>query len=507
MLVTGDGQSPNVLGTVQAAANEVRPRLHLEQPPWRLLTVPGSVQIDVPGSYAARRRLARQLRTLPSGTPVVLCSNTPGSRGRCRRFAREAGISGVREFVGIPSLYSPTCYVEDTRPALAYFFSNVLTLPWGGPSMTAMFGAGKQIARHLRLWGMVGAFAPVRIVLGRAGTTPDKAGGSSLLDVQGMRAVVLALSKDPNAKHTILLIPTGDASPALAVKVPTTELAEASIAAEERALAEVRACLPEAVLGSIPRIAAPPSGDARRLLATTALPGSPMSTRYHAWRHLASRESVLADFRMVERWLAQFQSTRTGAPQPVDMCGAVLEILATRFAGDPRLGGSLDMLGHVYQRLGTASTPRTAVHGDFWFGNLLVAGGEISGVIDWESGSARGEPIRDLVRFAITYALYLDRHAKVGRRVSGHPGLRAGLWGAGVDYGIGGRGWFPDLFRDFIRQGLARLGADPALWRDAALAGIAEVAATADHLDFAEHHWRLFERLAVREPEVTSLDA
>jgi Phosphotransferase enzyme family len=504
MLVTGDGKSPNVLNTTPAASHGVRPRLHLEQPPWRLLSLPGTVQIDVPGSPAARRRLAQELRTLRAGTPVVLCSSARGSRRRCRRFASQAGITGLREYVGMPSMYSPTCYVEDTRAALSYFFGQVLALPRGGPLPSALFEAGKLVARHLRPWGMIGAIAPAYMVLGRAGTTSDAAGGSGLLDLQGIQAVVLALSKDPNAKLTVLLIPAGDAQPALVVKVPTTELAAMSIAAEKHALAQVRACLPPPMLGTIPRIAELPQAVGRAHLATTALPGSPMSTRYHAWRHLASRAEVASDFRMAERWLGQFQAMSMGAPQPVDMQSGVVEVLATRFAGDPQLARSLAILGRVYQRLGTATTPRTAVHGDFWFGNLLVARDQVSGVVDWESGSACGEPTRDLVRFALTYALYLDRHSRVGRLVAGHPGLRADRWGAGIEYAIDGQGWFPNLFRGFIQQGLQRLGADPALWRDAARAGIAEVAATADHLDFAERHWRLFERLAVQDPEVTS---
>ena len=65
-----------------------------------------------------------------------------------------------------------------------------------------------------------------------------------------------------------------------------------------------------------------------------------------------------------------------------------------------------------------------------------------------------------------------------------------------VEYAIDGEGWFPDLFREFLRNGLARLGADPERWRDAALAGLAEIAATADHLDFARLHWQMFIRMS-----------
>jgi hypothetical protein len=96
------------------------------------------------------------------------------------------------------------------------------------------------------------------------------------------------------------------------------------------------------------------------------------------------------------------------------------------------------------------------------------------------------------------YALFLDRRTKVGRQVAGHSGLRAGEWGAGVAYAVDGTGWFPELFRRFLRDGLARLGADTASWRDLALAGIAEVAALADDDEFARRHLELFRTLARR---------
>jgi phosphotransferase family enzyme len=140
--------------------------------------------------------------------------------------------------------------------------------------------------------------------------------------------------------------------------------------------------------------------------------------------------------------------------------------------------------------------PRTSVHGDLWFANILLSRGRVSGVVDWEDGSVSGEPVRDLVRFALMYALFLDRRTRPGRRVAGHSGLRAGIWGAAVEYAIDGKGWFPELFRRFLQDGLARLGASPSSWRDAALAGIAEVAAFTDDARYARHHLDLFRRLA-----------
>jgi hypothetical protein len=475
--------------------------------PWRLLTGPDVIPVDIPGSSAARRRLAERIARLPSGTTLVLCCAGLGSRWRARRFATAAGVKVVREYVAIPSALAPTCYVEDQPQTLRYFLTQVLALPRGAAAASAIFAGVKAVARHRWACALAGAFAPNRLVLGRIAAMPGgpaESAPESLFNPGGMRVVVLALSKDPNAKLTVLAFARGAAQPVLAVKVPMTEAAQSSIAAERRALSELHACVGATVLTTIPALAELPGAQGSALV-TTALPGSPMTTRYHAWGHLANRHAVEADFRAAGGWLSRLQTATSGPAAPIHL-DASAEILARRFADDPHLAPALARLAAIDARLRASQAPRTAVHGDFWWGNLLMVGDEISGVVDWEAGSVSGEPMRDVVRFALTYALYFDRHTAPGRRVAGHPGLTAGTWGAGIDYAIDGAGWFPDLFRQFIRDGLLRLGGDPGCWRDAALAGIAEIAATADHADFARLHWQLFGRLS-REPASGLADA
>ena len=452
---------------------------------------------------------------MPPGSSIVLSCAGLGARRRCRLFVRVAGIEILREYIAVPSVESPTCYIEDSRSTLAYFFTELLTLPRGGAFLAAPLQTMKTIARSFFPAAVVGSVAPIRVVLGRVSVGPsvraaypglsEPPSPAEPLDVPGMRSLVLALSKDPNAKITVLLIPDEGGRPTLAIKLPTTQVAQATIAAERGVLASLRARLPDVVLSTIPSLERLP-GLPKYALVTSALPGSPMTTRYHAWRHLGNPARVRADFLAVGTWLAGLQSAVTGPRQPVDMDGGVTSLLRRRFSEDSRLDESVAALGAVHARLRTTSTPRTAVHGDFWFGNVLFTGEKVSGVIDWEAGGACGEPIRDLVRFALTYSLYLDRHTRAGRRVSGHPGLRVGEWGAGIAWAIDGKGWFPDLVRDFVKGGLARLGAEPGCWRESMLAGLAEVAATADHLEFARQHWQLFGRLS-REVQALSAAA
>ncbi|HSS95301.1 MAG TPA: hypothetical protein VLR46_15110, partial [Candidatus Dormibacteraeota bacterium] len=113
---------------------------------WQLVTAPGTLRFDVPASPTARRRLRQQIRHLPPGTNVVLGCAALGSRRRCRRFARYAGIEILREYIAVPSAGPPTCYVESSPAALRYFFTQLLTVPRGRAGISAGLAAVKRVA-------------------------------------------------------------------------------------------------------------------------------------------------------------------------------------------------------------------------------------------------------------------------------------------------------------------------------------------------------------------------
>jgi len=124
-----------------------------------------------------------------------------------------------------------------------------------------------------------------------------------------------------------------------------------------------------------------------------------------------------------------------------------------------------------------------------------VADGEPGDVAQRFAGQRAGEPLRDVARFAVGYALYLDRHVRPGHRVPGHRGLRADSWGAGLVHAAHGNGWFGAVVRGYLVAAAERLGLSRDLWSDIMLAGIADVAATADHPDFARDHFELLVRI------------
>ncbi|MDX6259897.1 MAG: hypothetical protein QOH84_1585 [Kribbellaceae bacterium] len=321
-----------------------------------------------------------------------------------------------------------------------------------------------------------------------------------LLFAPNTRGVLIAASRDPDAKMTFIVTPApgtfaaGPMGP-IAVKIPATTAAASAVRHETEMLIELR----DAELGSlaetVPRYVETLDSDGLPALVSTALRGRPMSVAYHHWMHTARPRLVAADFTLAGGWLRRFQSATSGERSRLRWAEEVGDQLHDRWAGHPHLESALIRLTSAEHLLGDQRVCRTMVHGDYWFGNLLVDDGVITGVVDWEGGERSGWPLRDLVRFAVSYCLYLDRHTRPGHRVLRHRGLRRTGFGAGITYGLLGNGWMPDLVRSYLRDGLTALRLPPELWYSAALVGLGEVAALANDDEFGSSHLELLAEL------------
>jgi aminoglycoside phosphotransferase (APT) family kinase protein len=316
----------------------------------------------------------------------------------------------------------------------------------------------------------------------------------------GLQSVVLGASKDPNAKVSVLLVSPVTGRAELVVKVATTDAAGLAVERERRTLDAVRALLPDSLLATLPCPLELLELDGRPAMVATAVSGRPMTVSYLQRGHTADRGCVASDLETASAWLGAVHDATATSPGPIRLAGELSSPLFRRYPDEPARGQVSAALAEIDARLSTACTPRTVVHGDFWFGNVLLEDGRLPGVVDWESADTSGEPVRDLARFAISYALYLDHRTRRGRQVAGHAGLRATGWGAAVEFALEGTGWFPELLRGFLENGLRRLGAAETLWRDLALVGIAELAARSDDDIFARRNLDLFRRLAVGPP-------
>lgn len=306
--------------------------------------------------------------------------------------------------------------------------------------------------------------------------------------------VIFSASRDPDAKLTFVSV----GGRRLATKVPTTDAAAQATEAEGRLLVGLRRLQLGPLAATVPRYVASPNLAGRTALVSTALAGRPMSVDYHRWRHTSHPRAVRCDFTRAAAWLAAFQSATSQEKAPVTWADDVAETLRRRWHPTPTRDAALSRLTLAGEHIAAYPSPVTAVHGDFWFGNLLVTASGISGVVDWESGALRGSPLRDLARFPLSYALYLDRHVRPGTSVPGHPGLRRNGFAPGIGFVLLGRGWLPDEVRRFLGDGLERLGLSRGLWYDVALVGLAEIAATANDPGFGRAHLELVASLPPR---------
>ena len=327
------------------------------------------------------------------------------------------------------------------------------------------------------------------------------------LTSERVRAVVLNTSKDPDAKTTMLLFWPGSKFPWAAAKLPSTPGSRRAVRREASFLLELHSRFSGDVLRTIPRRLTPfEAGLPTDAMLVEALDGVPLSVGYCRPGHLRSAVAVAGDFGCVARWLADLHVATAQPPAPVALGRDVLQRLADRFAGVAAVARVRDRLAPVAGRFAEMRGLKTVVHGDFWMGNVLVEGGRVSGVVDWESADTTGDPLRDVARFALSYALYLDRGTRSGRLVRGHA-FAATEWGAGIRYLVTGTGWFPSLASSFVVDAMERLGVDPALWRELLLLGLAEIAAGADNDEWASRHLRLLDHLLVSGRHAGTSDA
>jgi hypothetical protein len=332
------------------------------------------------------------------------------------------------------------------------------------------------------------------------GARPGDPALRTLLSTPGSRVILLDGSRDPNSGVTLLVTEPGSAEPRLAVKIATTTAAAEVIAREARLLVELRRRPLPQVDQTLPRHLGTFNADGMLASVSSVVPGVPMRTSYHAFRHLAQPDAVRSDFAAAQDWLTALHADSMTGAAPIALLDGMAAQIAARWPDDPRTPDLASRLELLAARLSSAGTKRTVVHGDFWAGNLLISHDTVTGVVDWAAAELSGEPLRDVVRFALSYSLYLDRHTRPGRPVRGHPGLRADGWGAGIRYALSGQGWYGQLVRGFVESALARLGGPAGLWRAALLAGLGEIAATADHADFAIRHRDLLLQLISEAP-------
>ncbi|MDN3025498.1 aminoglycoside phosphotransferase family protein [Streptomyces sp. S.PB5] len=393
-----------------------------------------------------------------------------------------------RRYVALPSRHRPIVVAEDRPAVLTYVREALLSVP--PPLPTWLYPAARAA---------LGVPAVRRCVPGL--TVPVRDGGAARDDgVDRLLAssgpvLLLDHSHDPDARVVLLLFPPGSARPALVVKVPAEPVGAAAVVREAERLRAMTALPLDEVRPTVPTVVELLRHKGLPALVTTALPGLPMLVGYHRPGHHTRTGPVHADFGAAAAWLAAFQSATAGEPAPLEIPARAPRPPDHR----PDDDRARQQLHALHRRLRRYAAPTTAVHGDFWAGNILLREGQVSGVVDWERARTAGSPLADPARFVVAYCEYLDRRTRPGHRVRGHPGLVAGEPGAALAYALDGTGWYPRLVREFLAMVLRRLGLPLVCGRDAVLAELAAVAAEATDPEFAASQLRAFLRLASAE--------
>ena len=273
----------------------------------------------------------------------------------------------------------------------------------------------------------------------------------------------------------------------LTVHVPTSRATGPVVEHEARTLVELRRMRLGPVEATIPRHAGTLRLDGLPVTLASTPPGQPMTASYRRWLHTANPALVAHDFSSAGHWLARFQEASAGEPSPSTWAGEVADAVRARWDGRELLVRGLERLARAAAELDGVPVPRSAVHGDFSPGVLMLDEGGVCGVVDWRHGQLAGSPLRDLARFGLRYAAGLDQHTRPGHRVIGHPGLRRVGPAPGVRHALCGRGWFPRQVRGFLASGLHRLGAPRTAWYALALAGLGDLAAHGEEAEARDH--------------------
>jgi aminoglycoside phosphotransferase len=190
------------------------------------------------------------------------------------------------------------------------------------------------------------------------------------------------------------LFAAGSDRPAAMAKVRPADAAGEPLATEREAIDRVRAELPAGLAATVPAVLAWRRAAGREGLLLAALPGRSVWAELHAAAfpaRLASRHLSAA-----AAWLAAFHA----ATHRTD---------AYRLPGWDELAAGEPVPPSWYRRLAERlerrPLPLAAGHGDFWPRNVLVEGGEVTAVVDWEAARRAAPPFADLFAFAWSYGM------------------------------------------------------------------------------------------------------
>ncbi len=341
-----------------------------------------------------------------------------GARGVRRRLrAARLDVLGCYQPWPVPPFGSPRTWLPIDQPgAINYFLS----------SRPATRSKTREVGRRLlrQTWRMslkLELGLPI-CALARKPTNGETQESEGLLEwahrhwpswdlgrtPERLSGVLLAGGPHTSSKVVALVFGEPESRPRLAIKMPRTQHAAASLRNEAIALETLRHQRPE--LEGVPRLIFWRDESAVQMQGQEARVGTPLFERFSpgSYRTLALQ---------VTEWLIQLVGEPRRSPREEWWARLV----------EPVLGEFQACFGHFFDqelmartRAGIArigSLPLVFEQGDLWAGNVLVQPSGKLAVLDWESAEPRGLPARDLLYFLADLAFFHD-DAFASRRFS-----------------------------------------------------------------------------------------
>ncbi|HEX6201396.1 MAG TPA: hypothetical protein VF100_00250 [Thermoanaerobaculia bacterium] len=221
-----------------------------------------------------------------------------------------------------------------------------------------------------------------------------------LLDAAGLRGPVDSLlvadyAGSARRRTLVFLFAEGSPRPTAMAKVRPLAAAGSSLAAEREAIERVRGELPGDLAAAVPAVLGGRREDEHEALLLATLAGRSIWTDLHAaWRPARRAECHLL---AAADWLARFHTaTRREGTFRLPPWSQIAA------AGEPE---PPPWYRRLADRLARRPLPLAGGHGDFWARNVLLAGGAVSAVVDWEAARPAAPPFEDLFTFVWSYGL------------------------------------------------------------------------------------------------------
>jgi SAM-dependent methyltransferase len=397
--------------------------------------------------------------------PAALRRALRDSRGDARPGRR--GGSGGEVLVALPSQRRPAFLLRATDRDPVRYFARRIAFAYRKPNDAGVRMRLQQARSRIALAvppPLAVRGAPGRLVVLRSPTavvSSTSALQRSLLD--GVSALVrdswVALGLDgPRPERlaplavghrrpttgmvTVLLFRPGHRSPSVVAKLPRYGPTGEPLRREAATLERVRGAiaggaLARAVQEAIPRPLGLHEVDGTEVLLQTGMPGRHLvavtaGRRLHPVK-LARRLELMLD------WCLELQAASARRVTVDDaLLACKLEPLAAKglaaMDDDPGVAALLDRCLEAAAGLRGTTLPLVVCHGDYWAGNVMVAGNRVRGVIDWERAALDELPLWDPVKAVGSAAYHLDRYRSLPRH---GPGALPGWGDLGPWAGIG----------------------------------------------------------------------